>query len=208
MLACGLHPYSGYRIRKSRTLLVDLENRPKQLRHRLRKFRELAGEDYQGGFAIETRSEGLNLRDPRDFRWLDEKIESHRPELLVIGPLYKMFRAKGSESKADETAAEEAAYAVDRLIARHDIAVSIEAHSPHGHQGDREHFRPIGASLWLRWPEFGIALVPVPGEGPITVKLRHWRGARDRDRQWPSELRQGAVGQWPWIAVTEELRAA
>lgn len=206
-VASGVHPFFGYAQRQARVLIVDLENPAKPLRTRLRRLRAIAGDRYRGGLAIEPRREGLNLRDPRDFRWLDEKIERHRPELLVIGPLYKMFRARGNESKADETAAEEAAYAIDRLIVRHDIAVSIEAHSPHGHQGDRENYRPIGASLWLRWPEFGIAMKPVQGDGPMIVDLKHWRGARDRDRQWPRALGTGHSSTWPWVAM-EEPRAA
>lgn len=206
MLASGLHPFFGYAIRASRVLIVDLENSDRQLRKRLPRLRALAGDNYRGLLRIETRGAGLNLRDPRDVRWLDEKLEQTGAELLVIGPLYKMFRAKGSESKADETAAEEAAYAIDRLRVRHNVAVSIEAHSPHGDQGDRANYRPIGASLWLRWPEFGIALKPVPGDGPMRVDMKHWRGARDRDRMWPTGLITGGPSRWPWLAL-EETRA-
>lgn len=208
MLASGIHPFYGYGIRAARVLVVDLENSDRQLRKRLPRLRSLAGDHYRGLLRLETRGAGINLRDPRDVRWLDEKLEQTGAELLVIGPLYKMFRAKGNESKADETAAEEAAYAIDRLRVRHNVAVSIEAHSPHGHQGDRENYRPIGASLWLRWPEFGIALKPVPGEGPLRVDVKHWRGARDRDRSWPSGLITGGIGRWPWLAVDETREAA
>lgn len=208
MVASGVHPFYGYGMRAARVLVVDLENSARQLRKRLPRLRHLAGDQYRGLLRIETRGAGINLRDPRDARWLDEKLEQTGAELLVIGPLYKMFRAKGSESKADETAAEEAAYAIDRLRIRHNVAVSIEAHSPHGHQGDRENYRPIGASLWLRWPEFGLALKPVAGDGPQRVDLKHWRGARDRDRSWPSGLIAGGSGRWPWLAVDETEVAA
>jgi hypothetical protein len=206
--ASGIHPFYGGSARRVRVLVVDLENPDKPLRARLRRLRKIAGADYRGGLAIEPRRQGLNLRDPRDFRWLDEKCEQHQPELLVIGPLYKMFRARGNESKADETAAEEAAYAIDKLIVRHGMAVSIEAHSPHGDKGDRADYRPIGASLWLRWPEFGLAMRPMPGEGPMTVDLRHWRGARDRDRDWPRQLMQGHPTTWPWIASDDRRAVA
>lgn len=206
-VACGIHPFFGYQIRRSRSLIVDLENSGRQLRPRLRRFRAIAADRYQGGLRIVERSEGLNLRDPRDFRWLDAQIEAANPDLVVIGPLYKMFRAKGSEQKHDETAAEEAAYAIDRLRVRHNIAVSIEAHSPKGDKGDRDDYRPIGASLWLRWPEFGLSMVPdrthEPGT-PIGVDLKHWRGARDRDRRWPRRLIQGGSQRWPWLAADEE----
>lgn len=203
-VASGVHPFFGYQIPKSRALVIDLENAGRQLRPRLRKFRAVAGDRYQGGFRIVERTQGLNLRDPRDFRWLDQQLELVHPDLVTIGPLYKMFRAKGNESKADETAAEEAAYAIDRLRARHGCAFTIEAHSPHGHQGDREHYRPIGASLWLRWPEFGIALAPTGDKiGPMRVDVKHWRGARDRDRRWPKGLIEGGDGRWPWLATDD-----
>lgn len=202
-VTCGVHPFFGYQIRRSRALIVDLENSGRQLRPRLRRFREIAADRYQGGLRIVERSEGLNLRDPRDFRWLDAQIEAARPELVAIGPLYKMFRARGSEQKHDETAAEEAAYAIDRLRVRHNCAFSIEAHSPKGDKGDRDNYRPIGASLWLRWPEFGIGLKPVTGDGPQRVDVKHWRGARDRERRWPIGLIEGGKSRWPWLAVDD-----
>lgn len=206
-LASGVHPFFQYGIRRIRVLLVDLENSRKQLKGRLRRLLGHAGDRYQGGLGYASRGEGIDLRNPRDFRWLDQLCEYHHPEVLVIGPLYKCFRVHGRESKSDETAAEEAAYALDRLRIRHGMAVSLEAHSPHGESGDRAGGRPYGASLWLRWPEFGIYLKPMTGE-TSSVELRHWRGARDRDRDWPSILQQGGPHRWPWVASEERRNVA
>ncbi len=204
MLAAGIHPFQRYPVRKLRVLLIDLENSKRQLGRRMKRLMGAAGSAYQGGLGVECRTQGIDLRDPRDFQWLDRHCEEHRPELLVIGPLYKTFRVRGRESKSDETAAEEAAYALDKLRARHGCAVSLEAHSPHGNQGDRDGFRPYGASLWMRWPEFGLALKQVPGEYG-TVEVKQWRGARDRDRDWPEMMTQGLT--WPWEPL-EPRRAA
>lgn len=200
-LASGVHPFYFYRLPPMRVLLVDFENSRRQLRRRLRGLIGHAGDRYQGGLGVVSRIEGIDLRDPRDFRWLDGICERHRPDLLVIGPLYKAFRVHGNEKKTDETAAEEAAYALDKLRLRHSMSLSIEAHSPHGHQGDREGYRPYGASLWLRWPEFGMGLKQVPGAS--SVEIVRWRGARDRDREWPEELAQGVQGTWPWVALDD-----
>jgi hypothetical protein len=70
--------------------------------------------------------------------------------------------------------------------------VILEGHSPYAAGGGRRPERPYGASLWSRWPEFGLYLSP---EG----HLRHWRGARD-ERDWPAALERG--GTWPWTPVT------
>ncbi len=74
------------------------------------------------------------------------------------------------------------------------MTVMIEAHSPHASNGGKRPIRPYGASLWLRWPEFGIYLSP---EG----QLQHWRGQRD-ERDWPAALKRG--GLLPWTVVTRE----
>ena len=73
--------------------------------------------------------------------------------------------------------------------ATYDLATLIEAHQPHGTNGGHRPDRPYGASLWLRWPEFGLALT----SGGF---IHHWRGPRD-ERKWPGALRRG--GHWPWL---------
>lgn len=198
MVASGIHPFKRVPIKRRSVLLVDIENPERQLRRRVRAMLERAGDAYRGGLKLtEQRPAGIDLRNPRDFRWLDRHCELEKPALVVIGPLYKAFRVKGRESKSDETAAEEAAYALDRLRERHGCAISIEAHAPHGDSNDRAGLRPYGASLWMRWPEFGFGLKPVPGER--IVQLKAWRGSRDRDREFPSELHVGH--RWPWEAA-------
>lgn len=197
MLAAGIHPFKRYNIRRLRVLLVDLENSRRQVARALRGLLAQAGESYEGGLGIECWMSGIDVRDPRGFRMLDMACELHRPDVVIIGPLYKAFRVKGRESKTDETAAEEAAFAFDRLRERHGCALLIEAHSPHGEAGDRAGLRPYGASLWLRWPEFGIAMKRLPGAR--AVELKHWRGARDRGRDWPEQMFEGS--RWPWEAA-------
>jgi hypothetical protein len=65
----------------------------------------------------------------------------------------------------------------------------IEAHSPYAESARTKRvIRPYGASLWSRWPEFGIYL----GE---TGEIKHWRGQRE-ERAWPHKLRWDQP--WPW----------
>jgi replicative DNA helicase len=195
MCASGMHPFRRYDIPALRVLYVDLENSRRQSERAFFPLRARAGDRYQRGqLILVPRPAGMDLRDIADRRWLDAVMRRRHPDLLVIGPLYKAFRTRPGERKVDEDAAEQAAAALDELRVRHRCALLIEAHSPHGDTGDRANWRPYGASLWMRWPEFGLGLAPSPNEGCFDVK--NWRGARDRSRQWPERLIEGTA--WPW----------
>ena len=100
----------------------------------------------------------------------------------------------------EETSAKKVTEVLDRIRVETGAALLLEAHSPHATGGGKRPIRPYGASLWLRWPEFGLSL---SGEG----HLLHWRGPRD-ERDWPAALERG--GEWPWTPVTNaaEIRWA
>ncbi|HEY3478819.1 MAG TPA: hypothetical protein VGL02_07955, partial [Streptomyces sp.] len=86
-------------------------------------------------------------------------------------------------------------------------AVLMEAHAPHHNgQGAHRNLRPLGSSLWMRWPEFGFGLRPVEdeksasnAEGCRGRRFMPWRGLRD-ERDWPQYLKQGE--HWPWTSYT------
>lgn len=103
---------------------------------------------------------------------------------MLLGPSYKLA---GGDPTSEEVARKVTAV-LDQLRAAYGFALVLEAHSPHGQQGGTRPKRPYGASLWLRWPEFGLHL---DAHGSLT----HWRGARD-ERDWPLALKRG--GEWPW----------
>lgn len=144
-----------------------------------------------GRMFIVPRPEGMDLADANDRAWLAAIALRVQPQLLIIGPIYKMSNGDPTE----ETTAKPIIRALDELRERHDMAVLIEAHVPSEYAGKSRLERPYGASIWRRWPEFGIFLDPT---GP----LRHWRGARD-ERAWPGALVRG-VGRdpWPWMKAT------
>lgn len=199
MLAAGIHPFKRTPIAPVRVLMLDCENSEAQSTRAFRWLLKRCASQYRDGqMIVVNRPQGLNLRSRADRRWLDGLLAYHHPDLLVCGPLYKLFEGSQGVRKDSEEAADEVARAFDDLRVRHDVALIIEAHAPHGDAGDRAGYRPYGASLWLRWPEFGIGMVP---DGDDAVKLRHWRGARDRDRDWPERLLEGA--NWPWEAPGE-----
>lgn len=195
--ASGLDPFTDTSIPPINVLYVDVENSRRQIRRQLRPLTTAAADAYQPGrLRFEIRTNGLDLLDPRDIAWLHAAVDRNQPDLVVIGPLYKL--AAGDPIK--EETARGVAQVIDDLRARTGTTWLIEAHTPYadGSRAKRP-IRPYGASLWSRWPEFGICLTD-------TGALDHWRGPRDM-RLWPKALDRATP--WPWAprdvpAETEE----
>jgi hypothetical protein len=189
----GLHPFGGADFEPIRVLLLDLENPKAQLRRKLRELRvvvhQAVGDDYDPTrLRVIPRPEGLNLLEPEDREWLYGRLDANRPDLLIVGPLYKL--ALGDPTS--EEVARLVAGTLDVAMAKFGVSVLVEAHSPYASGGGKRPMRPYGASLWSRWPDFGIHLAE-------SGALIHWRGPRD-ERQWPEMLTRG--GEWPWTAAT------
>jgi len=130
---------------------------------------------------------------PADLGWLQERCALRRPDLLAIGPVYKMAGGNPNEGPTAKAVQD----ALDRLRTTFDLAILLEMHTGHGVSSGARPTRPVGASEWLRWFEFGLHLSE-------TGTLTHWRGARD-ERDWPAALKRG--GEWPWTVdgrVTEQ----
>lgn len=188
--ACGLHPFGGNDFDPLRVLHIELENGPRHTRREYRRLRAAAGKRYSGkpGLAVAVAPAGLDLLADDQGRWLLDQTRTVRPDLLIVGPLYKL----ASGDPTDEQVARTVALWLDRVRAAAGCALLIEAHTPHAGNGRHRPERPYGASLWLRWPEFGLYL---SADGA----LRHWRGQRD-EREWPTALQRG--GEWPWTPAT------
>jgi hypothetical protein len=195
--AAGLHPFTEDAIDPIRVLYVDLENSRRQTAREFAPLVFTAGTTLAGNMLIPLiRPEGLDLLTRADCQWLAERIEANQPDLLIIGPLYKL--ALGDP--VSEEVARHVAFVLDALRKTYRVAMLIEAHQPHKSNGSVRPERPYGASLWMRWPEFGLALGP-------NGFIHHWRGPRD-ERDWPTVLRRG--GTWPWTtaSVAEATYAA
>lgn len=199
-IASGIHPFTLEPIEARPTMLLDCENSQRQVRRKLGSLGIAAGEDYRPGMMhLDFRPEGIDLTKGDDYAWLDEIVAmvaeaDPAPEILLIGPIYKM----GNGDPTSEEVAKAVASTLDHLRVKHNLALIIEAHIPYTEtatKGKRVE-RPYGASLWSRWPEFGLFLDP---DGAI----RHWRGQRD-EREWPAKLMRGEP--WPWMAVASDDR--
>lgn len=198
-IAAGLHPFEWRTtIGPKRVLFIDCENSQRQSR---RKFRPLAAasESYrhrvpEGGLRLIHRPAGIDLTREEDEAWLLERVTAHRPDVLFIGPFYRLHRANINE----ELPARRTVAVLDKARTAVDCALVIEAHAGHGESGigKNRSVRPAGSSLLMRWPEFGYGLAPVEGD-KRTVQVKAWRGPRD-ERSWPEHLTWGDPAGWPW----------
>ena len=207
----GAHPFTFEPVTPLRVLLIDCENTERQNR---RKYWPIVDHAKTQGFTLQReqvhvicRPEGKNFTDPDDASWLLERVTAHRPDVLVIGPLYQLH----TDNPNSEETARKIAGAINLARTEVGCAVIIENHAGHGNNttGQRP-IRPVGSSLWLRWPEFGYGLRPVQEQSDwevsdvTKVDFLAWRGARD-ERSWPRRLERPIPeereigGYWPWV---------
>lgn len=198
--AAGIHPFTGRPMRPIRVLLVDLENSRQQIRAKIGPVRESLGE-LHGRFRLAVEPHGLDLTLLDDRQWLHSLVNDHQPDLLLIGPMYRLQ----GDDPGDEDAAKAASRELDKLrLAHGGCALVMEAHTPHTPAQSRKIMRPFGASLWKRWPEFGLYLDANLDKPDDAAPFRPWRGGRD-ERDWPSILTRSGAGTWD---TTETARAA
>lgn len=207
--AAGLNPVTLDPLdRQIRVLFVDVENSERQWR---RETRGIAVVAERGGLGsprdyvhVHTGAR-MDLRKDRDLGLVHRLVDEHQPEILVIGPLYRLT-PNGINN--DEEAAPLIA-ALDTLRDR-GLVLAMEAHAPKGSMGERN-LAPRGSAALMGWPEFGFGLAPQDKDetGRIqTAEVVRWRGDRDRGRQWPKMLWAG--GPFPWTAdeVSNSTRQA
>ncbi len=202
--AAGIHPFREYPITPARVLVVDTENTEKQWARETRKWahsaEQLEADDPYKNFHLSCTSR-LDLTKDMDLGKLHRLVDEHRPDVLFIGPLYRLTR--GAINNDDDAAPLLAA--LDTLRDR-GLALVIEAHAGHATnpRGERD-LRPRGSAALLGWPEFGYGLRRNQ-KNALHVDMVKWRGDRDA-RGWPAKLgRSSNPGQpgsqrWPWRPV-------
>jgi replicative DNA helicase len=193
--AAGLHPlYEGYPIPPLRTMLVDAENPERAIVQTIGPTSaalKRADRD-PGEFHILSRPAGFDLRANADRAQLEADFARVRPDLVVIGPLYKMYRRDKSET--DEEAAVSVQNVFDDMRTKFDFALILEHHAPKGVTSSAREMIPFGSSAWLRWPEYGIAMLRKhePG-GEREVAIGRWRDDRIPS-VWPQKIVPGSDG--------------
>ena len=188
----GVHPFTFQPMKPVVTLTVDLENPERIIRRMstsilnnamtLGRVREVRG-------TILTKPAGMDLLKATDRAILEEAIEKIKPDILLVGPLYKAFVDPGG--RTSEALAVELAKYLDMIRTVYKCALWLEHHAPLGTTMSTRDLRPFGSAVWSRWPEFGLSLQPDPtSPDPYVYDIRHFRGARD-ERPWPVKIKRG-----------------
>lgn len=199
--AYGVHPFDvSTRFEPQRVMVLDVENTHESQVARIVRHLDAA---YRTRTQAESamvllKRRSIDLLKPTDRQWLVDVVTRYQPNLLVMGAGYKLVDSVDwREVFQGITRSADAARTVS------DCAVLIETHAGHGKDGDRNGWRPDGASSWLRWPEFGLGLAPrdTPTVSRLLEVVR-WRGDRTPGRDWPAALQSG--GPLPWSGLTVE----
>ena len=200
----GVHPFTFERIKPITTLFVDLENPERIIR---RTSRAIHGAAMSMNYAMRSHShllmkpDGLNLLSSTDRLYLETQLDLIKPDLLVLGPLYKAFLDPGN--KTSESVAIEVVKYLDTIRVAFGCALWLEHHAPLGESMTSRNLRPFGSAVWSRWPEFGLSLQPdATSVGEYVYDVRHFRGERD-ERRWPTKMKRGK--KWPFEPL--EFRA-
>lgn len=211
-VAAGVHPFStSTPIEPSNVMVADLENPPHIVQRRLRTFRTIAQQvpTWDGKrLTIMQRPGGINVTNQRDAYALAKQVKDSGARLLVIGPIYKML--SGCDLTLDNYA--RAAAFLDQLREDCGVALWIEAHAPFGAGGKARDMRPEGSNVWMKWPEFGVALQWAKKNHDGDFGGLDWtdfRGQREEGRAWPSWIsrNRNPGSGWPWIANYERAGA-
>ena len=195
MAACvaeGVHPFTHHMQEPHRTLLVDLENPMEAILETgitvttaLMECVMSKGREYSdGGFKVWYEPGGIDIRNRNDKARLVREIAAQKPELVCIGPYYKLTRPRHGESW--EEAAMAALGILDDLRTKYGFALVIEAHSAKASNGAKRALNPIGSVYLTAWPELGIGLRK-DDEHDTTLHVEHFRGARLK-QQWPDRI--------------------
>ena len=192
--AAGIHPFTMERIPPIRTLTIDLENPERIIR---RTSANIMGAARRYGYVktvdahLLIKPSGVDLLRQSDRAIIEETVERVKPDLLLIGPVYKAFVDPGG--RTSEAVAVEVAKYFDMLRDYYKCAMWLEHHAPLGSSMSTRDLRPFGSAVWSRWPEFGLALHPdATAVGEYLYDVRHFRGARD-ERAFPTKMRRGKV---------------
>ena len=189
--AAGIHPFTFQNMEPITTLMIDLENPERIIQRtsnnimkeavRMSKLKKINAHLY-------IQPAGLDLTSGRDRLIVERLCEQIKPQLIVLGPLYKAYVDNGRQTS--EALAVEVAKFLDRIRDVYGCALWLEHHAPLGSTTSSRELRPFGSSVWSRWPEFGISLTPDPlALDGYVYQVNHFRGARDK-RAWPIRMKR------------------
>lgn len=197
--AAGVHPLSRTAMSPINVLVVDCENPNRIMVNRFAELGEVLRRSNRKpqNLSIRRFPQGIDLGKVEDRMRLRRLCQITQPDLVIIGPAYKMYLGGGNQREED--LARIVVSALDALREEFGFALILEHHQPKGSGGNRDG-APIGSSLWMRWPEFGFSL-KLTEESTFNERQAEvipWRGGRD-ERPWPAYLTSGGPGELPWL---------
>lgn len=198
-MAAGIHPTTLNMLEAPLTILVvDAENTEAQWRAQVRGMTSKAAKygTTDPGPNIHIHAKGrIDITKDATLGEVHRLIDEHTPDILAIGPLYKMV----STGINNDQEAAPLIMALDSLRDR-GVALIMEGHASKGNsQNAVRDLAPRGSAALMGWPEFGFGLHPDANDPDKTIVTK-WRGDREAGRQWPQELYRG--GPFPWTGET------
>ena len=133
---------------------------------------------------IYRRPGGIEIRNLSDKAEVQREIAAHKPDLVVIGPIYKMYRRQPNETYEDS--ADSAMAVLDDLRTRYKFALVMEHHAAKGKAGERD-LTPMGSQRWMAWPEIGISLYKDKVDETM-LNVKRFRGDRLQGVTWPDRI--------------------
>jgi hypothetical protein len=207
--AGGHHPFNGsYLDKPLSTLIVDLENPEERVESGTRPLRDAALESQaweEENCHLWHQRQGIDLTRRHHQADLEAVVRDCAPDLVVIGPAYKMAPMRGADS--NDVVARVLDF-MDGLRIDYGFALMMETHPP---RGDGP-MRAFGSAQWEMAPEISITMNEVdPVDGARCFELGRARGDRVSN-EWPTMIRHrhpagrkaGGDGLWPWVAVASD----
>lgn len=192
LAAAGQHPFfPSVETHAVNTLYVDLENPGYVIRLQSERLARAVMGRTTGNRSLFHRDGGLDLTKRADRSDLEAAIRAARPDIVLMGPLYKLASPQTGQNY--DQAAAVVVQILDDLRTRYGFALCLEHHTTKS----RDMF--AGAVTWERWPEVGILLKPTDEED-LTKPIEVARYRPDRiPTAWPGELHRATGGTYWWV---------
>lgn len=199
--AAGLDPMdpAAERYDPVRVTILDHENSDHQLKTRLwpmLKEARAVGRPVEDRLTIGGHGNPLNLLDASTALSLLRTIEHDKPDLVYIGPVYKLH----NDDPDKEVVVKKITHVLDQIRATGASLITEAHHTKAAKQGGS--LEPSGSNLWTWWPELGLGLRLSP-ESDASMRLcalERWRLDRVQSN-WPNFVNAG--GTWPWQGVPD-----
>lgn len=199
-VAAGLHPFRERQsITAKRVLMIELENGRQTVMRRLQEIRQAIDPHLRlkaivpdwDRLRVLPLQRTIDLGARNDLRKLHSEMQRFHPDLLIIGPIYRMYTAYPKGDIGGEGAAVNLQGRIDDLIGYFNCSVIIEGHTP------KDSLLTVrGSSAWSNWPDYGWAMIPVGHQHAYIEEVRGPRG----DGRWPQAMSRDDASKLPWFA--------